>query len=113
LIRYEHSTAGGRSIDEFLAQERMVVQETVWMNHFDTMATLVSYEMGAAFVPLTRLIHDTPNIKILALGEKTFHRELGVLTKISSRHDFDILSSRFIEALREAGALTEFSEPVA
>ena len=112
LIRYEHSTAGGRSIDEFLAHERMTVKEAIWMNHFDAMATLVSYGVGAAFVPLTRLIVDTRNIKVISLEEKTFYRELGILTKVASEKP-DIATSRFIDALKEVGADVEFSETVA
>ncbi|WP_176960496.1 LysR substrate-binding domain-containing protein [Ensifer sp. YR511] len=81
LLRYDRSTVSGRQIDLFLERTGTVIAENVWINFLDTMISLVGEGMGVALIPHYELADTSTQIAIFGLGDETFHRQIGVLTR--------------------------------
>ncbi|WP_306222487.1 LysR family transcriptional regulator [Bosea beijingensis] len=105
LLRYDHSTVSGRQIDAFLESTRTAVSENIWINFLDTMIALVAEGMGVALIPHPDDAETTERVTIFNLGEDTFHRQIGVLTRrrTVSREAEAFLSLLREEAEREPG----------
>lgn len=100
LLRYDHSTISGRQIDLFLERTGTTITENIWINFLDTMVTLVGEGMGVALIPCSDRSEVSDRVALFDLGQDTFHRQIGVLTR---RNCVSREAQAFLDLLRAHG----------
>ncbi|MEG1768460.1 MAG: LysR substrate-binding domain-containing protein [Comamonas sp.] len=82
FLRYERTSFGGRMVERFLRREGLAVQDAVEVDEIPALIHMVALGMGVALVPLVEAHLPLPaGVRVLALGEQTFHREIGLLQR--------------------------------
>ncbi|MDB5891170.1 MAG: LysR family transcriptional regulator [Polaromonas sp.] len=82
FLRYERTSFGGRLVTRFLRENSLVVQESIELDEISGLMNLVSEGLGVALVPMVEAYLPVPSgVRAVSLGEKTFHREIGILRK--------------------------------
>ena len=82
FLRYERTSFGGRLVTRFLRENSLVVQESIELDEISGLMNLVSEGLGVALVPMVEAYLPMPGgVRAVSLGEKTFHREIGILRK--------------------------------
>ncbi|MEO8387817.1 LysR family transcriptional regulator [Polaromonas sp.] len=82
FLRYERTSFGGRLVTRFLRENSLVVQESIELDEISGLMNLVSEGLGVALVPMVEAYLPMPRgVRAISLGEKTFHREIGILRK--------------------------------
>lgn len=81
FIRYDRASFGGRAVDIFLKKHRIAVREAVELDEIEAIAGMVRHGLGVALLPHLRQL-DTTGLRLLALGEDAFHREIGLIGRL-------------------------------
>lgn len=82
FLRYERTSFGGRMVERFVRREGLAVQDAVEVDEISALIHLVALGVGVALVPLVEAHLPLPaGVRVLALGEQTFHREIGLLQR--------------------------------
>lgn len=79
VIGYDRASFGGRVVEQFLKRQGLEITTSIDMEDVDAMVKMVSSGLGVALVPVTRPDFAPPNVRIVPLGEATFHREIGMV----------------------------------
>ncbi len=101
FIRYDRGSFGGRLVDQFLRQHRVVVQEAIELDELEGIVQLVARGLGVGLSPRT---FDAgrwpPGVVALPLGAETFYREVGLVER--APHSRQPVASRLAERIAEA-----------
>lgn len=100
LVRYDRRSLGGRLVERFLREQRLRVREALELDELEAIVRLVEAGMGVALIPRAGLwLQRQARVRVLELGELTFHRELvAVLRRAQRQPALDCL----IECLQTA-----------
>jgi DNA-binding transcriptional LysR family regulator len=83
FVRYDRRSFGGRRVSQFLHEQRLNVREALELDELEAIVRMVECGLGVALIPRAGLWLQRPTrLRVLELGELTFHRELvGVLRR--------------------------------
>ncbi|MDD2160235.1 MULTISPECIES: LysR family transcriptional regulator [Pseudomonas] len=102
FVRYDRRSFGGRRVNQFLREQRLTVQEALELDELEAIVRMVECGLGVSLIPRAGLWLQRPTqLRVLELGELTFHRELvAVLRRAKRQPALDCL----LECLREVAA---------
>ena len=87
LVRYDRSSFGGRLVTRFLREQRIDVRVALELDELEAIVKMVEHGLGVALMPKAGLWLDYgANVRIVPLGQYTFHRELVLLQRHSQTH---------------------------
>lgn len=87
LVRYDRNSFGGRLVSRFLREQRLDVQVALELDELDGIVKMVECGLGVTLIPLAGLwLELGAKVRIIELGELTFHRELIMLLRHSQRN---------------------------
>jgi DNA-binding transcriptional LysR family regulator len=100
FVRYDRRSFGGRRVNQFLREQRLVVQEALELDELEAIVRMVECGLGVSLIPRAGLWLQRPTqLRVIELGELTFHRELvAVLRRAQRQPALDCL----LDCLREA-----------
>jgi DNA-binding transcriptional LysR family regulator len=83
FVRYDRRSFGGRRVSQFLREQRLNVREALELDELEAIVRMVECGLGVALIPRAGLwLQRLTRLRVLELGELTFHRELvGVLRR--------------------------------
>lgn len=97
FIRYERSSIGGRQVERFLRSQRLQVVESLEIDEVPAMVAMVAAGLGVALVPLAdAAMLLGSNVKVIALEDDTFFRNVGVAI---SAHERNPAATAFVASL--------------
>lgn len=79
FIRYDRSSFGGRQVDRFLRQMHIGPRELCELDEQEAIIKLVANGVGVALVPETTQQAWPNSVRVLDLGDHTFHRDVGLV----------------------------------
>jgi DNA-binding transcriptional LysR family regulator len=86
FVRYDRTSFGGRQVSQFLRKHHLDVRLGLELDELDAIVKMVESGLGVALVPKAGLwLERTPAVRILSLGEATFHRELMLVSRHSAQ----------------------------
>jgi DNA-binding transcriptional LysR family regulator len=86
FVRYDRTSFGGRLVTRFLQQQRLNVRETLELDELDAIVRMVECGLGVSLIPRAGLwLQRAARLRVIALGELTFHRELVALLHRAQR----------------------------
>ncbi|WP_142847183.1 LysR family transcriptional regulator [Telmatospirillum sp. J64-1] len=86
FVRYDRSSFGGRLVSQFLRRKRLEVRQVLELDELDAIVKMVESGLGVSLIPRAGLwLEHEPAIRVIPLGEATFHRELVLVTRYGSR----------------------------
>lgn len=86
FVRYDRASFGGRQVSRFLRAQRLEVREALELDEVEAIVRLVENGMGVSLVPRAGLWLQRPTrLRVIELGELTFHRELVALLRRAQR----------------------------
>ena len=102
FVRYDRRSFGGRRVNQFLREQRLVVQEALELDELEAIVRMVECGLGVSLIPRAGLWLQRPTqLRVIELGELTFHRELvAILRRAQRQPALDCL----LECLREAAS---------
>jgi len=102
FVRYDRRSFGGRRVNQFLREQRLVVQEALELDELEAIVRMVECGLGVSLIPRAGLWLQRPTqLRVIELGELTFHRELvAILRRAQRQPALDCL----LDCLREAAA---------
>ncbi|WP_394845027.1 LysR substrate-binding domain-containing protein [Pendulispora brunnea] len=84
FVRYDRASFGGRQVDRFLRRTHLSVHEVCELDELEAIVRLVANGVGIALVPETAGHRKWPAaVRVVDLGNHTFHREIGLLHRAS------------------------------
>lgn len=87
LVRYDRTSFGGRLVSRFLREQRLEVNVALELDELDGIVKMVECGLGVSLIPLAGLwVEHGARVRIIELGELTFHRELILLLRHSQRN---------------------------
>ncbi|MNC41467.1 HTH-type transcriptional regulator YofA [compost metagenome] len=86
FIRYDRSSFGGRQVDRFLRNMHFTLREVCELDELEAIIKLVENGVGVALVPQTTHQEWPNGVRVLDLGQHTFHRDIGLVHR--SRQSF-------------------------
>ena len=87
-------------VERFLQREDLVVSDAIEVDEISGLIHLASKGLGVALVPWVEAhLPLPPGVRMLSLGEATFHREVGLQRKARASPP---LVAQFAQCLREA-----------
>ena len=100
FVRYDRRSFGGRRVNQFLREQRLVVQEALELDELEAIVRMVECGLGVSLIPRAGLWLQRPTqLRVIELGELTFHRELvAILRRAQRQPALDCL----LDCLREA-----------
>jgi DNA-binding transcriptional LysR family regulator len=99
FIRYEHTSFGGRVVDQFLRKAGLHVQVAMEVDEIDALIRAVELGIGLSIVPMkTTHIPLPQGVHALPMGDVSLYREIGVAVRSNRKHP--IIVDRFIELLQ-------------
>jgi DNA-binding transcriptional LysR family regulator len=82
FLRYERTSFGGRLVTRFLRDNGVVVADAIELDEIAGLMNLVAEGVGIALVPMAEpYLPLPPGVRAVSLGDRTFHREIGILRK--------------------------------
>jgi DNA-binding transcriptional LysR family regulator len=85
FVRYDRSSFGGRQVSQFLRKHQLDVRPGLELDELDAIVKMVESGLGVALVPKAGLwLERTPSVRIVALGNATFYRELVLVSRHSA-----------------------------
>ena len=102
FVRYDRGSFGGRRVSQFLREQRLEVREVLELDELEAIVRMVECGLGVSLIPRAGLWLQRPTqLRVLELGELTFHRELvAVLRRARRQPALECL----LDCLLEAGA---------
>lgn len=99
FVRYDRRSFGGRRVSQFLREQRLSVHEALELDELEAIVRMVECGLGVSLIPRAGLWLQRPTqLRVLELGELTFHRELiAVLRRAQRQPALDCL----LDCLRE------------
>lgn len=86
FVRYDRSSFGGRQVERFLRAQRLQVNEALELDELEAIVRMVEAGLGVSLIPLAGLWREHgARVRIIELGELTFHRELIALVRRAQR----------------------------
>lgn len=80
FIRYDHASFGGRQVERFLQEQRLIVNEICELDELEAIVALVARGTGVALLPQSAVHQHWPaSVRAIDLGASTFHREVGLI----------------------------------
>ncbi|MFJ3485292.1 LysR family transcriptional regulator [Pseudomonas sp. NPDC090202] len=107
LIRYDRNSFGGRSVTQFLREQKLHVRQTLELDELDAIVKMVRSGLGIALVPMAGLwLENTSEVRIIDLGELTFFREIVLLSRYQQRHAplFNLFRTCVVDAMARHSA---------
>jgi len=82
FLRYDRASFGGRMVERFLRREGIAVRDAIELDEIPGLIHMAAKGLGVALVPLVEAHLPLPaGVRVLALGELTFYREVGLLQR--------------------------------
>jgi DNA-binding transcriptional LysR family regulator len=81
FIRYDRSSFGGRQVDRFLRHWHIAPQEVCELDEQDAIIELVAHGVGVALIPETTRRAWPASVRVVDLGQETFHRDVGLVRR--------------------------------
>ncbi|CAN7635569.1 LysR family transcriptional regulator [Variovorax paradoxus] len=101
FLRYDRASFGGRMVERFLRREGIAVNDSIELDEIAGLIHMASKGLGVALVPLVEAHLPLPaGVRMLSLGELTFHREVGLLLR--KPRASPPAAALFAQCLREA-----------
>lgn len=101
FLRYDRASFGGRMVERFLRREGIAVNDSIELDEIAGLIHMTSKGLGVALVPLVEAHLPLPaGVRMLSLGELTFHREVGLLQR--KPRASPPAAAQFAQCLREA-----------
>jgi len=101
FLRYDRASFGGRMVERFLRREGIAVNDSIELDEIAGLIHMTSKGLGVALVPLVEAHLPLPaSVRMLSLGELTFHREVGLLQR--KPRASPPAAAQFAQCLREA-----------
>lgn len=101
FLRYDRASFGGRLVEGFLRREGLSVNDAIEIDEIPGLIHLAAKGLGVALVPLVEAHLPLPaGVRVLALGESTFYREIGLLLRKPSASP--PIVAEFAKCLQEA-----------
>ena len=101
FLRYDRASFGGRMVERFLRREGIAVNDSIELDEIAGLIHMASKGLGVAIVPLAEAQLPLPaGVRMLSLGELTFHREVGLLQR--KPRASPPAAAQFAQCLREA-----------
>ena len=86
FVRYDRGSFGGRQVERFLREQRLQVHEALELDELEAIACMVEAGLGVSLIPLAGLWPERgARVRVIELGELTFHRELIALVRRAQR----------------------------
>lgn len=86
FVRYDRSSFGGRQVSRFLREQHLQVHEAMELDELDAIVRMVEAGLGVSLIPLAGLWREHgARVRVIELGELTFHRELVALLRRAQR----------------------------
>ncbi|OLU26251.1 LysR family transcriptional regulator [Pseudomonas sp. PA15(2017)] len=86
FIRYDRSSFGGRQVTQFMRRQRIQPRQVLELDELDAIAKMVESGLGIALIPEAGLwVENKPQVQIIDLGDKVFHRDLVLISRYGSR----------------------------
>lgn len=86
FVRYDRSSFGGRQVSRFLREQQLQVREALELDELEAIVRMVEAGLGVALIPLAGLWRERgTRVRVIELGELTFHRELVALVRRAQR----------------------------
>ncbi|MBD9413411.1 LysR family transcriptional regulator [Pseudomonas sp. PDM16] len=86
FVRYDRSSFGGRQVSRFLHEQQLQVNEAMELDELDAIVRMVEAGLGVSLIPLAGLWREHgARVRVIELGELTFHRELVALLRRAQR----------------------------
>lgn len=110
FVRYVRTSFGGRRIEQFLRQHRLVVQDAVELDEIGGLIRAVEKGIGVGIVPVTAAHFPFPaGVRMLPLGKHAFSREIGIAERGTLTHP--LLTRRLITLLRHSATASAIALP--
>lgn len=109
FIRYDRNSFGGRSVTQFLREQKLHVRQALELDELDAIVKMVRSGLGVALVPMAGLwLENASEVRVLPLGELTFSREIVLLSRYQQRHAplFNLFRSCVMDAMAKYNAQT-------
>ena len=102
FVRYDRRSFGGRRVSQFLREQRLNVREALELDELEAIVRMVECGLGVALIPRAGLWLQRPTrLRVLELGELTFHRELvGVLRRAQQQPALECLLQCLADAAK-------------
>ncbi|WP_432726815.1 LysR family transcriptional regulator [Variovorax sp. W6] len=82
FLRYDRASFGGRMVEGFLRREGLSVNDAIEIDEIPGLIHLAARGLGVALVPMVEAhLPLPPGVRIVPLGDSTFHREIGLLQR--------------------------------
>ncbi|MFK3795683.1 LysR family transcriptional regulator [Pseudomonas sp. NPDC088444] len=109
FIRYDRNSFGGRSVTQFLREQKLHVRQALELDELDAIVKMVRSGLGVALVPMAGVwLENASEVRILPLGELTFSREIVLLSRYQQRHAplFNLFRTCVMDAMAKHNAQT-------
>lgn len=82
FLRYDRTSFGGRQVDRFIRTMKLEVEDVIELDDIHALIQMVASGLGVALIPMAETYLKLPrNVRVISLGDHTFYREIGVLTR--------------------------------
>lgn len=86
FVRYDRRSFGGRQVERFLREQRLTPREALELDELEAIVRMVECGLGVSLIPRAGLWCQRPlTLRVLELGELTFHRELVAILRRAQR----------------------------
>ncbi len=86
FVRYDRRSFGGRRVSQFLREQRLDVRDALELDELEAIVRMVECGLGVSLIPRAGLWLQRPTqLRVLELGELTFHRELVAVLRRAQR----------------------------
>lgn len=105
FLRYDRTSFGGRQVERFLRTLKMEVRDAIELDDIHALIRMVASGLGVAMIPMAETYLKLPkNVRAISLGDHTFYREIGVLTR--ARKTMSLPLVHLLQCLQECGTHT-------
>lgn len=109
FVRYDRRSFGGRLVSGFLREQRIEVRDSLELDELEALVRMVECGLGVSLIPRAGLWLQRPaRLRVLPLGELTFHRELVAVLRRSRRQP---ALEALLDCLREPAVEPEGDRP--